>query len=459
MAAKHNGLANGSQTPLKASIFQSRTNRAAAPANDALRLKIIVVGAGLGGLATAIALAQHGHSVTVYEQTPQLGEVGAGIQIPSNSTRLLVDLGLEPYLQDYVTEPRGIFFRRWENGQVIGHTRLIPDFRQTYHAAYYVIHRADFHTALYRRAIDLGVTVRLDSRVVDYDANRPSVTFQDGTSVSADLIVAADGVKSIARRIVLEGNDQPPRRTGFAAYRSTVEVDRLKRDPEIRSLLQEPALNIWIGDQRHVMTYTIGAGKTFNLVLSHPDDTDPSGWDQSRALEDMKAEFRGWDPTLTKIIAMVDKTLKWPLLSGTPLDRWVSGKLVILGDAAHAMVPYMSQGAAMAVEDGVALAHSLSKVRVREHIPTALSIFERVRQKRTTQMQEASLLNGQLWHFADGPLQQVRDRAMMPEVEGRLFSHSPNQWSDPTTQVWCYGYDARGEFDRAWMGQKRKSSL
>ncbi|KAJ5691803.1 hypothetical protein N7462_001226 [Penicillium macrosclerotiorum] len=120
------------------------------------------------------------------------------------------------------------------------------------------------------------------------------------------------------------------------------------------------------------------------------------------------------------------------------MNRWISGKLVVLGDAAHAMLPYMSQGAAIAVEDGVALAQSLSKIKSTTQIPLALSVFESVRVERASKMQEASLLNGKLWHFADGPLQQARDAAMRPEVENRPFSHSPNQWSDPATQMWCY---------------------
>lgn len=179
---------------------------------------------------------------------------------------------------------------------------------------------------------------------------------------------------------------------------------------------------------------------------------------------------------------MIDKTLKWPLLSGSILERWVSGKLVILGDAAHAMLPYMSQGlhsriafhplssplrieiltlamisgAAIAVEDGVALARVLSKISSKDQIPLALSIFEKVRLERATQMQEASLLNSRLWHFPDGPLQQARDAAMLPEVEGRPFSHSPNQWSDPATQIWCFGYDAEKEIDKAWKREVEK---
>jgi len=155
---------------------------------------------------------------------------------------------------------------------------------------------------------------------------------------------------------------------------------------------------------------------------------------------------------LTKIINMIDKTLKWPLLSGSPLERWVapSGKVLIMGDAAHAMVPYMSQGAAMAVEDGAALAEVLNQLESRDQLQTALKAFETERIKRSSQMQEASLVNGKLWHFADGPEQQARDQAMRPEVEGKHFLVSPNQWSDPVTQWWCYGYDAEEAIVKAW---------
>ncbi|RHZ43502.1 putative salicylate hydroxylase [Aspergillus thermomutatus] len=419
-----------------------------------ITFNIIVVGAGLGGLATAIALAVKGHAVTLYEQTAELGEVGAGIQVPPNSSRLLLKLGLGPYLENYVSQPEGISFRRWENGKVIGHTRLIPGFRQTFGGPYYVIHRADFHSALYRRALDLGVTVKLACRVVDYNPQVPRIKLEDGQSFEADLIVAADGIKSIARTKLHGDIEKPLEKPGFAAYRATVDVNLIKQDPELSWLLTQPSLNLWVGNQRHVMTYTIGAGKSFNMVLSHPDQTDPSTWDQTTALHDMRNEFEGWDPKLTKIIGLIKKTIKWPLLTAPPLSRWAKGHTVIVGDAAHAMLPYMSQGAAMAVEDGVALAQALSKISSRSEIPKALSTFEAVRIKRSGQMQEASLLNGKLWHFADGPLQEARDAAMLPETLGVSFSHSPNQWSDPATQMWCYGYDTEKEIDRAFERRK-----
>ena len=226
----------------------------------------------------------------------------------------------------------------------------------------------------------------------------------------------------------------------------------MKDDPEISWLLGKPALNIWIGADRHVMTYTIAAGESFNMVLSHVDPSDPATWKPENAIQEMRAYFSGWDPRLTKIIGMIDKTLKWPLLSGSPLERWVAptNKVLIMGDSAHAMVPYMSQGAAMAVEDGAALATVLSQIESYSEIPSALSVFEAVRMKRSGQMQSASLLNGKIWHFADGPEQKLRDQSMRPEVEGKSFSWSANQWSDPVTQWWAYGYDAEKEIESAW---------
>ena len=190
-------------------------------------------------------------------------QVGAGIQIPSNSTRLLSRLGLDPYLEPYVTEPETISFRRWESGDVIGLTKLIPNFRETFGAPYYVIHRANFHTALHRRALDLGVTVKLAAKVVKYDPESAEITLADGSSASADLIIAADGmssvvllsepimlilwtgVKSIARNLI-DDSDRPQfEQTGFAAYRATVDVSKIEADPEISWLLERPNLNIW----------------------------------------------------------------------------------------------------------------------------------------------------------------------------------------------------------------------
>ncbi|KAF1922892.1 FAD/NAD(P)-binding domain-containing protein [Didymella exigua CBS 183.55] len=418
-------------------------------------LDIIVAGAGLGGLSVAVALARKGHKVRVYEQTVTLAEVGAGIQIPSNSSRLLHKWGLEPFLKDKVVEPETITFRRWENGTPVGLTRLVPDFRRSFDAPYWVVHRAHFHQALRDLARSLGVELHLSSRVKSYDPTTPSLTLENGAVHTADLIVGADGLKSLARKSILSNTKETPPVSGYAAYRATVSVDQIAADPDLSWLTSRPNLNVWIGDNRHVMTYMISGGEKFNMVLSHPETTEPHTWNKDTTLQDMRSHFEGWDPALLKLMSLIDFTLKWPLLSASPLNRWVheDAKMLIMGDAAHAMVPYMSQGAAMAVEDAAAFAAVLEQISDRSELPRALSVFEKVRKLRTSQMQEASLINAKLWHFADGPEQRARDAAMAPEVQGIHFIESPNQWSDPQTQIWCYGYDAEEEVLKGWRAE------
>lgn len=224
------------------------------------------------------------------------------------------------------------------------------------------------------------------------------------------------------------------------------------------------------------MTYSISSGKYFNMVLSHIDQTDPSTWHERNPIKDMRREFAGWDPRLVKVINLVSETAKWPLRIGRPQHTWLSrssNRLLLIGDAAHAMLPYMSQGAAMAIEDGAALAEALDYVRegptratphlnstpnASDSLTEVLKIYEGVRRQRATQMQQASLVNGKLWHFADGPEQQARDAAMRLEVLGKAFARSANQWSDPVTQSWAYGYDAvsvmRQAFGQAGLGRE-----
>jgi salicylate hydroxylase len=183
--------------------------------------------------------------VTAFEQVEKLGEVGAGIQIPSNSSRLLIRWGVDKYLKNKVVEPADISFRRWKTGETIGYTKLVPNFRETFDAPYYVVHRAHFHDALYQRALELGVKVRTGARVVDYDFEAPSVTLEDGSKHFADLIIAAEGVRSPSRKLLLGEMDKPPVLAGFAAYRATVEAAKIRADPDIAWVVENPSQNCW----------------------------------------------------------------------------------------------------------------------------------------------------------------------------------------------------------------------
>ncbi|KAF2496526.1 FAD/NAD(P)-binding domain-containing protein [Lophium mytilinum] len=411
------------------------------PTPARLRLNIVIVGAGLGGLSLAIALARRGHSV------------GAGIQIPPNSGRLLHRWGVFEYLEKLAVKPEGINFRRWENGQTIGYTALGKSFQEDFEVPYYVVHRAHVHEALHQRALDLGVLVELESRVVQYHEEHSTIVLENGSVIQGDLVVAADGIKSRARKAIHPNLCQDPQFNGFAAYRATVDVQKMQKDPEIAWILEKPSLNLRrIGEDRHVMTYTIAGGDSFNMVLSHIDHSEPATWTERFAKEHIQKEFSGWDPQLTKIISLIDESVKWPLKVGKQLNSWTSpsAKLVILGDAAHAMLPYMSQGAAMAVEDSAALAVVLNCISTLEELPFAMRAFEKERIKRSSDMQNASTVNGLIWHFADGPEQRARDASMAAEVVGSPFTKSANQWSDPVTQWWAYGHDAEKRMEEAW---------
>ncbi|PSK58622.1 Kynurenine 3-monooxygenase [Elsinoe australis] len=437
--------------PYPSNSLQFLRNQSPSPK---ISLKVVVVGAGLGGLATAIALARSGHRVEVLEQASKLGEVGAGIQVPPNSLRILQSWGIDSFLTQHVVEPHSITFRRWQDGEPIALTPLTPDFRERYDAPYYVVHRADLHHALHQLALKHGVLVRTKCRVREYHETLPEITLTSDEVVRTDLIVAADGIKSVARQVLDPFHAPKPMATGFAAYRATVPVDAMEEDAQTAWMRDSPSLNLWIGPGQHVMTYTIAAGKTFNLVLSHKDSTDPSNWSslsQKQTIESMREAFEKWDPRLIRVIDKIESAAKWPLMKVPTIRKWVSrsGHLVVLGDAAHAMLPYMSQGAAMAVEDAAALGEAMADLQKHDDLIRRLSVFEEVRRLRAAQMQDASDINGILWHFDDGPEQVARDAAARREVLGQPFESSSNQWSDPVTQRWTYGYDAVWEMQKA----------
>ncbi|TDL23537.1 FAD/NAD(P)-binding domain-containing protein [Rickenella mellea] len=401
------------------------------------KLHILIIGCGLGGLAAAHTLASSGHTITLLESAPALGEVGAGIQVSPNVSRLLRRWGLGAQLAAAAVRPEAIVFRRARDGVVVGYTRWGAQIEKKHGAPYLHVHRADFHQMLCTLATQHpNVTLRLSSTVVsiDPDSENPSVTLAGGEVLRGDLIVGADGVKSIVRQVVV-GRPDRATPTGDAAYRAIISTEFMLKDPELKSFVDVPEMTAWMGPGRHLMAYNIRAKKEFNLVMLHPDDGSVESWTAEGSAEKMLADFADFEPRVRKLLSQVGSTLKWRLMDRSPLDTWVhpSGRVVLLGDSCHPMLPYRAQGAAMALEDasvlGAVLSHlppspSHHKSNSNPYIHPFLNAYQSLRHARATATQASSRLNQHVFHLDYGKEQVGRDEDMrdaMREEVRRVF--------------------------------------
>ncbi|KAG8899719.1 hypothetical protein FRB99_006468 [Tulasnella sp. 403] len=331
-------------------------------------------------------------------------------------------------------------------------------------APYYHIHRADFHRLLYDLCTGLTdkVTIRLKSHVSSIDANAPACILASGEVVNCDLIIGADGVKSTIRQHVVGRADNPVP-TGDAAYRATISSEKLVADPDLAELVENPRMIGWLGPGRHIMSYCIRAKKEFNMVLLHPDDGSVESWQAEGSADKMRSDFAGWDPKLQKILNMVPSTLKWKLMDRKPLETWIhaSGKVALLGDACHPMLPYRAQGAAMAVEDGAVLGNLFSRLAHPSQIRPLLYAYETLRLQRTAGVQASSRLNQYIFHLEDGPEQVKRDEEMRQAMHGEEGVNNPNQWADKKKSADLFGYDTDKAADEWWAarGEKEIGSL
>ncbi|CAG7967184.1 unnamed protein product [Penicillium nalgiovense] len=405
-----------------------------------VQFNVIVCGGGLGGIACAIALKRKGHNVTILESAAQLNEVGAGIQIPPNSVKILKEYGILDKFLPFITKPKNINLRRYNTGEIISRTPLDPDMTDNYGNPYLLIHRADYIRLLYEAATEMGIAYKTNSRAASVDQEAVTVTVESGEVYSADVIIGADGIRSVVRdTAVVTGETVEPTPSTNCAFRATIPRAEMLSDPIVAHLMHDINSNCWIGYRRHVMAYPIRNGELYNMVMSHPGKASVGKWSEPGNLEEMKAHYDHFDPIVRQLLTHVNSVLKWVLADLPMLPRWVSdsGKVVIIGDAAHAMLPYLAQGAAQAIEDGCRLAEELSKCSSKADIPSALRGFERLRKKRADTIKAGAAKNAHIWHLPDGEEQEERD-ALMKARDG----HNPDQWSDSEFQRWLFGWDA-----------------
>ena len=382
---------------------------------------VAIVGGGIGGLAAALSLLHAGLDVQVYEQAPAPGEVGAGIQISPNASRLLHRLGLGPALDRTGVRPVGGHQRRWDDGRTLQWAELGEAIETAFGAPYYHFHRADLLRAL-AEALP-AERVHLGHRLTSFQdqGNRVELTFANGARAAADVLVGADGIHSTVRA-ALFGPEQP-RFTGCTAYRGLVPAERLAH------LGLEVAAYNWMGPGGHFVHYFVAGGRLMNFVAIKERETwTRESWTDRGEVAEALAAFEGWHPTVRAIIGAADETFLWALFDRLPLARWSVGRVTLLGDACHAMLPFMAQGAAQAIEDGATLAACLIQTGA-DGIPAALARYEALRLPRATRLQEMSRANKTRYHLPDGPEQQARDASLAVRgdrtipVIGWLYAH------------------------------------
>ncbi|KAF7373894.1 FAD/NAD P-binding domain-containing protein [Mycena sanguinolenta] len=370
-----------------------------------LRLHFAIVGCGLGGLAAAYCLGRAGHSVSVFEQAPSIEDVGAGIQVSPNLSRLLIRWGLGEELRQVSVEPQSRTLRRYETGHRVGWTKRGENMNRDYGSPYYQLHRADLLDMLFKIASPY-MALYLNSRVVSVDPALGELTLQSRRKFRAHVILGADGVNSLIREVIV-GHPDKPIPTGDAAYRAIIPTSEMCKDPDLKPFVDHPEATAWIGPGRHIVGYCIRDRRECNLVMLHPDRgaARTEAYDVPGNVQRMRADFVGWEPRVQKLLALVSHTLIWPLFDREPLDTWVhpSGRVALLGDACHPMLPYVAQGSAMAIEDAAVLGVLFSRVTSRQQVLPLLRAYQNLRYPRTTATQLAARANQKIFHLSDGP--------------------------------------------------------
>ena len=359
---------------------------------------------------------------------------------------------------------------RYRDGRILAlDEQFNKKMRSRYGAPFLGMHRADLQKLLYKKACALGVQVRLGARVecVRDNSNTATVTLGSSKKLTADLIVGADGLWSKCRENLI-GYKDPPLPTGDLAYRIVLTLDQIT-DPDLRAMVANPGVNFWIGPFTHAVAYSLRHGEMYNIVLLCPDDLPESVVRQPGSVEEMRMLFADWDPILKRFLDQVDRVDKWRLMHRAEMDSWSStnGRVVLIGDSCHPMLPYLAQGANSSIEDGAALGRILGSMPVGSNagLRNAITIFEKVRKQRSEAIARETFAQRNAFHLPDGEEQAARDKVFLSQLGSELEStRFPFRWyvklrlahsiltdfrTCPIVQPWLYGYNAFAEADAA----------
>lgn len=385
--------------------------------------RIAIVGGGIGGLTLAIALKDLDDvQVDIYEAAAELREVGAAVALSANATRFYEGrFGLRPELSKVAFEVQALIYRDGRDGRVIKEFR--EDYRAKYGHPYLGIHRADLQQIL-SRAVGLdNITLNKRMASIDDSGSEAVLHFTDGTTAAADLVIGADGARSATRKLMLGYDDALY--SGTSAFRGIVEPEAMPAMPDL------DAIQFWMGPAQHCLHYPIGSGAhNFFLVERAPSPWPHKAWIAPTNDEEKLARWHDWHPAIVEMVSAVSCTERWALFHRPELARWSKGRITLIGDAAHALVPHHGQGANQSIEDAIVLADQL---KAATDWDAARVEYERLRRGRTRKVQVASITNADVLHLPDG------ERA--DERNARL--NQPDAWERHLG--WIHGFKADEE--------------
>ncbi|KAL1879406.1 hypothetical protein VTK73DRAFT_6938 [Phialemonium thermophilum] len=443
---------------------------------DPRNLRVAVIGAGMGGLGTALAFARKGFKhIDVFETASNLGFVGAGIQMPPNVIRVLDRLGVWEEIGREATNVKGTSIRQGSTDKELARVDM-PDMEEKYGYPHCTGHRSSLASGLFNGCKqEPAIQFHFSTSLVSIDLYEPRPVFtvkpRDGEpyQVETDVLLAADGIKSVTRTQMMAklGYVSEAQDTGQAAYRIMLKRSEMEHDPELRALIDSDTVVRWIGERRHIIAYPVSNKQIYNISTTQPDDNFAAATNATYTTKGSKSAMLGvfadFCPLVHRMLDLVPngEVCEWKLRTHKPLPTWVLGAVALVGDACHPTLPHLSQGAAMAIEDGAVLAECLSRVPLpSDHgdaaqtaaaVNRALKVYEQLRRDHTYALVDLAALSGRTLHLGEGKAKEERDREF---AEHRRNGRVPDKWASPDVQKMIYSHDCVKEtsekFDKIW---------